>query len=221
MKLSGIDLLTKELDKEVASSSTLEQALASSQASYRLWIESGRKLRWSTTSPPDDHDYEVAKKIKQYYLNQLGFKGLTSTMTPYQLDLYGILTKAIPLTTRHTGMIMRLPYFYVEDQKRLKLKDIHNKQLLTGLAHQPNVLLDLEYIDTVFKGRRSNEIYEFWFKNRGGTLYSLFVSSSNPLLCLIESLVRVSWLTVTADVYPKTDRYNNYDFYLISNIRQV
>lgn len=223
MKLSGINFSNdiNVIDDVNKPSMPFEEMLARSQASYRTWIESGRKVRWSTTTQPTNSDYAEAEQIRQHYLNHLGFKGLTKTMTQYQLDLYGLLTNSVPVTTRHTGMIMRLPYFYVEDQKRLKLKNLYNKLSLTGLAHQSDILLELTYIDTVFKGRRSNEFYEFWFKNRGGTLFSLFVASGNPLLSLVESLVKIPWLTVTADLYPKTDRFNDYDFYLISNVKQI
>ena len=199
-----------------------EDPIALSCASYRRAIETEMAVRFQDLNHcvvrPDDH--KMANQVRQYYRNKIGVKALTSQqpLTPFYHDLYEMLLGNVELQQRHIGMIHRLPYFYVEDQDRERLrqliKDKNLKDDWIGNAiknigdKETHVLTPLMKI---FRSRRGSEAQEYWFQNQLGQPVMWSVLNGNPLRSVVDSLFVRSQVTVSA--YFRTGQVRGQDFY--------
>ena len=199
-----------------------DDPIALSCASYRRAMETEMAVRFqdldSCVARTDDR--EMANQVRQYYRNKIGVKALTShqPLTPFYHDLYEMLLGDVELQQRHIGMIQRLPYFYVEDQDRERLKQlIKDKSLKEDWignamkniggkeAHTLTPLMK------IFRSRRGSEAQEYWFQNQLGQPVMWSVLNGNPLRSVVDSLFVRSQITVSA--YFRTGQVHGQDFY--------
>jgi hypothetical protein len=199
-----------------------DDPIALSCASYRRAMETEMAVRFqdldSCVARPDDR--EMAKQVRQYYRNKIGVKALTSQqpLTPFYHDLYEMLLGDVELQQRHIGMIHRLPYFYVEDQDRERLKQlIKDKSLKEDWIG--NAMMNIGGKEThaltplmkIFRSRRGSEAQEYWFQNQLGQPVMWSVLNGNPLRSVVDSLFVRSQVTVSA--YFRTGQVHGQDFY--------
>jgi hypothetical protein len=152
-------------------------------------------------------DYEMANEVRQYYRNKIAFKTLTSPqpLTPFYHDLYEMLLGNVELQQRHIGMIHRLPYFYVEDQDRERLKQLIKDKTLSE-DWIGNAMKNIGGKEThaltplmkIFRSRRGSEAQEYWFQNQLGQPVMWSVLNGNPLRSVVDSLFVRSQITVSA-----------------------
>jgi hypothetical protein len=199
-----------------------EDPIALSWASYRRAIETEMAVRFqdlnSCLARPDDH--EMANQVRQYYRNKIAIKTLTSPqpLTPFYHDLYEMLLGDVELQQRHIGMIHRLPYFYVEDQDRERLRQLIKDKTLSE-DWIGNVMKNIGGKEThaltplmkIFRSRRGSEAQEYWFQNQLGQPVMWSVLNGNPLRSVVDSLFVRSQITVSA--YFRTGQVRGQDFY--------
>jgi hypothetical protein len=199
-----------------------EDPIALSCASYRRAIETEMAVRFLDLNQCIAHlqDYEMANEVRQYYRNKIAIKTLTSPqpLTPFYHDLYEMLLGNVELQQRHIGMIHRLPYFYVEDQDRERLKQlIKDKSLKEDWIG--NAMKNIGGKETqaltplmkIFRSRRGSEAQEYWFQNQLGQPVMWSVLNGNPLRSVVDSLFVRSQITVSA--YFRTGQVQGQDFY--------
>jgi hypothetical protein len=199
-----------------------EDPIALSCASYRRAIETEMAVRFLDLNQCIAHlqDYEMADQVRQYYRNKIAIKTLTSPqpLTPFYHDLYEMLLGDVELQQRHIGMIHRLPYFYVEDQDRERLKQlIKDKSLKEDWIG--NAMKNIGGKEThaltplmkIFRSRRGSEAQEYWFQNHVGQPVMWSVLNGNPLRSVVDSLFVRSQITVSA--YFRTGQVAGQDFY--------
>lgn len=199
-----------------------EDPIALSCASYRRAQETEMAVRFQDLNQCVAHpqDYAMADQVRQYYRNKIGVKALTSPqpLTPFYHDLYEMLLGDVELQQRHIGMIHRLPYFYVEDQDRVRLQQlIKDKSLAADWIG--NVMSTFGGKETqalnplmkIFRSRRGSEAQEYWFQNQLGQPVMWSVLNGNPLRSVVDSLFVRSQVTVSA--YFRTGQVRGQDFY--------
>jgi hypothetical protein len=199
-----------------------DDPIALSCASYRRAIETEMAVRFLDLNQCIAHlqDYEMADQVRQYYRNKIAIKTLTSPqpLTPFYHDLYEMLLGDVELQQRHIGMIHRLPYFYVEDQDRERLKQlIKDKSLKEDWIG--NAMKNIGGKEThaltplmkIFRSRRGSEAQEYWFQNHVGQPVMWSVLNGNPLRSVVDSLFVRSQITVSA--YFRTGQVAGQDFY--------
>ena len=199
-----------------------DDPIALSCASYRRAIETEMAVRFLDLNQCIAHlqDYEMADQVRQYYRNKIAIKTLTSPqpLTPFYHDLYEMLLGDVELQQRHIGMIHRLPYFYVEDQDRERLKQlIKDKSLKEDWIG--NAMKNIGGKEThaltplmkIFRSRRGSEAQEYWFQNQVGQPVMWSVLNGNPLRSVVDSLFVRSQITVSA--YFRTGQVAGQDFY--------
>ena len=199
-----------------------DDPIALSCASYRRAMETEMAVRFqdldSCVARTDDR--EMANQVRQYYRNKIALKTLTSPqpLTPFYHDLYEMLLGDVELQQRHIGMIHRLPYFYVEDQDRERLKQlIKDKSLKEDWIG--NAMMNIGGKEThalnplmkIFRSRRGSEAQEYWFQNHVGQPVMWSVLNGNPLRSVVDSLFVRSQITVSA--YFRTGQVHGQDFY--------
>lgn len=199
-----------------------EDPIALSCASYRRAIETEMAVRFLDLNQCIAHlqDYEMAEQVRQYYRNKIAFKTLTSPqpLTPFYHDLYEMLLGNVELQQRHIGMIHRLPYFYVEDQDRERLRQLIKDKTLSE-DWIGNAMMNISSKEThaltplmkIFRSRRGSEAQEYWFQNQLGQPVMWSVLNGNPLRSVVDSLFVRSQITVSA--YFRTGQVAGQDFY--------
>lgn len=167
--------------------------LALSWAAYHVWTKfpNRRWVQWNDIEA-HDHDRDMANATRRYYRDKLAMQALKATADPTQFsrDLYDICNGGT-MRECHRGMLYRLPYFYVEDNKRA--------DLIQHTLHQPNLndatpaLLREKYVKEIsrygriFHSRRGREIMEYWFhEDATGHPVQLAVGYDNPLRSMVE-----------------------------------
>lgn len=171
-----------------------DDPLALSWASYGVWLKFPDR-RWVdlTDVMASPHDHEMANTTREYYLNKLTLQGLSGhPMSDYQRDLYSCLLGEQQFTKRHIGMILKLPYFYVEDIARDALPgkftsqpDVRSQR---PLLLQESTVRELVGVQHIFKTRRGGEIDEYWFRDQYGEPVCWMSPSNNQFRTLIKSL---------------------------------
>ena len=166
-----------------------DDPIALSWASYRVWTKFPAR-RWVDLKDVEafEHDRAIAADTRRYYRDKIMMQTLKGRpLSDYQKILYGIVSGEAPIMSDHIGIIMKLPYFYVEDST---LADVFSKT--TGLESRENVAETrsdtITPVAKILSSRRRHESYQYWFADSQGhtTLWS--VLSNNPLRSLVDSL---------------------------------
>lgn len=204
-------------DFEEAAQEFPDDPFALSVASYRRWEEEG--LRWGDLEfmKPTDEDRLMAAEMQCYYRDKLALKALSSNkpLPQFKQELYEILTTK-EIKRKHFGMLHRLPYLYVEDQRRAELgqrfpdaqrpfespmvrwlkSPVQHRQLLSHLEHKIQPELQ------IFSGRRNNENMEYWYRDENNNPVVWVVKYSNPLRSIVDGLWKRGPLTLKYKAHP-------------------
>lgn len=207
-------------DPQISSQDLSEDLLVLSQCSYRLYMLGQPRWKEFRGLAPTKDDRIIANNMKQYYLGRLTFKMLSGQpLSDYQNCLYQFLSTG-SISASKVGLVYRLPYFYVEDNKRDKIKE----QSYEAQNCDPKTTnVSLRYIDTIFKSRRGRDAYEFWFFDQQRCPYMLSVVSDNPLLSLLQSLTEGNdeFVSYSANLYYQSNNHINLPYYKIVNLKRI
>ena len=166
-----------------------DDPIALSWASYHIYLKNPAR-RWTDLKDVEAHahDREIAAVTRRYYRDKIMMQTLKGRpLSEYQTILYGIVSGEAPIMTDHIGIIMKLPYFYIEDTtvarvfectqglvQRENLAD-HRQDTITPVAH-------------VLASRRNNETHQYWWADSQGRTTLWTVGATNPLKSLVQSL---------------------------------
>ncbi len=90
-------------------------------ASYRVWKENPTR-RWADleTVVVWQDDIEEAERLKKYYREHMVMEALKSTnginRSKFRQKLAKLVVNELDITKEEIGLLLRLPYFYEEDQ---------------------------------------------------------------------------------------------------------
>jgi hypothetical protein len=158
-------------------------------------------MRWHDLSEvqPDAVDLDQADQIRYYYYNQLLMMGLANKpLTMFKQRLMGVVDRSRDLVHQDIGILYRLPYFYVEDTARDRLRETYPSSA-AGRTHIPSCEdRPLRAVERILVSRRHNERDEFWFADQNNELVMWWVQKTNPLLSMVESIFKHSVKTQTS-----------------------
>lgn len=212
-------------EPEVSYNFTVDPLLVSCTL-YRLIKESRVNdkidyLNWSLTEHADkiaakitDQDRIFAESLGSYYKSKLIMAKLRGNhFTKFKTDLLQYLNDSpTRITSKFTGMIYKLPYFYQYD--------MHLVEIFSGekvdLEKAPNQLdrreIKLSFISKADNGQKKARHYEYWFKDERGTRILLEVEKHNPVRKLWEHSIQNGDVSINSN-FEKRHR-DNLAFYL-------
>lgn len=166
-----------------------DDPIALSWASYRVW-EKFPARRWTSLNEVTafPHDREIAQETRRYYRDKLLVQTLKGQpLSEYQVALYSVVSGAAPIMSDQIGLIMKLPYFYVQDTTTDNLC-----RETKGLARRDlpvSARMDtITPLAKVLHSARRQETYQYWFKNSNNEMTLISVASQNPLRSLVNSI---------------------------------
>ncbi len=200
IQAKNIQQLIEEWDLEISTTTTKAPAtevsfsddpIALSWASYGVWKKFPDR-RWVDLKDvmATSHDREIAQATRRYYADKLLMQTLKGQpLSQYQTALYGVVSGTAPILSDQIGLIMKLPYFYVQDTTLDNLckatvgvekKDFPVKQRRDTITP----------LTTVFVSQRRAEMYQHWFENSKGEMTLISVSAQNPLRSFVSSIFK-------------------------------
>jgi hypothetical protein len=166
-----------------------DDPIALSWASYRVWTKFPAR-RWVGLNEVEafEHDRVIASQTRKYYRDKIMMQTLKGQpLSDYQTLLYGIVSGETPIMSDQVGIIMKLPYFYVED---MTLAEVFGKT--AGLESREHVAETrpgtITPVAKILSSRRRAETYQYWFSDSNGISTMWSVLSNNPLRSLVDSL---------------------------------
>ena len=185
----------------------------------RRWVDLKDVQAWP-------HDREIAEVTRSYYRDQIMMSTLRGqTTSTFRKELYGMVNGE-PILSSQMGMLLKLPYFYVEDTTR----DGVFSQLKTWQGKQPRPLIPdrvqktLRPHSKILCSRRGGETYQYWWADEDDRAVLWTVSASNPVRSLIDSLYEMRTpITVSALCYESSQRgtYRDRTHYHLGDVRLV
>lgn len=198
-------------------------------AAYRRSIETEMAVRFPELNDcvVQPADYDLARRVRQYYQNKIAVKTLTSQrpLTQFYHDLYELLLGDVELQQRHVGMIHRLPYFYREDQDREQLRQLIQDRSLSE-DWVGNAMRQLTGKEThtlrplmkIFRSRQVAETQEYWFQNEAGQPVLWSVTNTNPLRSVVEGLFKMKQITIFAYFYIGQVKGQDFYHYYVNDV---
>jgi len=166
-----------------------DDPIALSWASYHVWTKFPTR-RWVSLEEVEAHEHDrvIASDTRRYYRDRFALQVLKGKeLTKFQHSLYELITEERPLMSDQVGMVMKLPYFYVEDTT---LDEIFGRtQPVTG-SHRIGHVGTIRPLTMYLMSRRSNEAHYYWFEDDLGHPVCWAVSTQNALRSVVESLYR-------------------------------
>lgn len=169
-----------------------DDPIALSWASYHVWTKFPAR-RWTDLKDVEAHEHDrvIAAETRRYYRDKLMVQTLKGRpLTEYQTILYGIVSGEAPIMNDHIGIIMKLPYFYIEDST---VAQVFEKT--TGLKSRESSIAETRE-DTItpvaqaLSSRRHHETYQYWWADSQGHTTLWTVLSNNPLKSIVDGLFR-------------------------------
>lgn len=192
------DTLRKDPAKEVIFA---DDPIALSWASYGVWTRKG--ARWVPLNDVEahNHDREMAAVTRKYYRDRYTMDALRGKqLTEFQTTLYGIVSGEQPILSDQMGILMKIPYFYVEDTT---LDNIfaNTKSVEKQLSVVENREDTITPVALTFASRKNHEIYQYWFEDSEGRTTLWAAGATNPLGSVVKSLynrkepirIRANW----------------------------
>jgi len=164
-------------------------------AAYRTWQETPH-LRWAdfNTVTVQPQDQTQAELVRTYYRDRIMMDALTrgtntAPISTFRQKLYSILNNTWEITQKEIGLLHRLPYFYAEDTA------LDQVILATTCAsnHHPGEVVESKFtmIARILRAAAGGDVIQFWFTcQEDQAPYCLSVQGSNPLLGLVDSMVK-------------------------------
>lgn len=216
------DIKDKKPSPEITFS---DDPIALSWASYQVWKKfPGRRWVDLREVEAHDHDREMASITRKYYRDRLTMQVLKGKrLTDFQNLLYGIVCGEQPILQDQIGVIMKIPYFYVED---VALDDLfsttkalqHDERAFFVPETKEDVVMPRAY---VFSSRKNNESHNWWWTDSQGHAVLWRASANNPLSSLVKGLYeRGGPLRIRAVWSFKRPRgpQNSHGHWMISNV---
>lgn len=180
-----------------------DDPIALSWASYAIWKKYPNR-RWVNLNDVEahPHDREIAAVTRKYYRDRFTMNALKGKqLTEFQQTLYGIVLGEQPILKDQIGIIMKIPYFYVEDTT---LDNIFANTKSVGL--EPLYIAETREDEITpcaytFATRRRFESHQYWFVDSQGRTTMWTAASNNPLVSVVRSLherkqplkIRANW----------------------------
>jgi hypothetical protein len=190
-----------------------DDPIALSWASYAVWKKFPAR-RWVDLKEVEafPHDREMAEATRKYYRDRYTMDALKGKqLTQFQTTLYGIVGGENPILSDQIGILMKIPYFYVEDTT-LDAIFSENKSVRRDSVIAENFEDTITPLAYTFASRKSHEMHQYWFTDSKGhtTLWS--VAASNPLGSVVRSLHnRKEPIRIRANWHHARQRGNRYD----------
>lgn len=209
-----LDTTLEQSRRESAALVLGDDPVALTCAAYRYFKESGIRYTELGTAIPTEADRTQAANLRKYYADRLlicTLKNKTEDgLSEFRRKLYGVVTDTYQLKKSDIGLLYRLPYFYAEDT------DIDHVVSTTTVADFEEA--KTEYQTGEFKlykrvlvTRRYADYIHFWLSKTASTCaYSVAVKTDNPLLSLLESLLKQP-VRLRYRAFPKRHRGHHYD----------
>lgn len=167
----------------------------------------------------NDNHKEEAERIRKYYSRKFIWKQLESNrnISDFRSRVCYLLENRIrTCKDRDSGIYYKLPYFFQEDM----IYDEFKKQYNTTDVPRIGIIktrpqLTLTYLKTSVSRQKKRNVNRFWFTDNT-YLYSIEITSDNPLLELFKQLV-IERMTITLDTYYNVDRIDQMYFYKLYN----
>jgi hypothetical protein len=182
-----VDLVCKR--KTATEVTFSDDPIALSWASYHVWLNFPQR-RWVSLNDvkAHEHDRAMAAETRCYYRDKLMMQTLKGKpLSEYQTTLYDIVSGEAPIISDQIGIIMKLPYFYVEDTE---LADVFgkNKALTKDSVIAESRRDTITPLRRILCSRKNMEVYQYWFANSAGEATVWIVNSQNTLKSLVDSL---------------------------------
>ena len=136
----------------------------------------------------EDEDRQRAEEIADHFGKQIVLAQLRGTVTDFQRAMGSFLASdRLILEDRQQGMIHRLPEYYENDVKMLKIRDTYfaDHQYITICEDESRfypTTRTLIPIDTVERNTRNSKVVQYWFKDSAtGNPTMLTVDTGNQL----------------------------------------
>jgi len=182
-----LDSTSKRPPREIAFS---DDPVALAVASHRLWIEGGPRWCELDKMKPTDQDRTTAQQLRGYYRQRMVMEKLKQTTgvetSSFRKKLGQLVTDQLCITSDEVGMLMRLPYFYAEDQAVDQvMSNTESAQLhLRGQPYTGEFTL----VQRVLRSRRSGEYYDYWLTDGASpTAHRFVMKTDNPLRQFMET----------------------------------
>ena len=166
-----------------------DDPIALSWASYHVWTKFPAR-RWVNLNEVEAHEHDrvIAADTRRYYRNKLMMQTLKGRpLSEYQTILYGIVSGEAPIMSDHIGIIMKLPYFYIEDTTVAKVfeqtKGLDRREPLADTREDT-----ITPVTSVLCSRRHSETFQYWWTDSQGRTTLWSVLSNNPLKSVVHSL---------------------------------
>lgn len=182
-----------------------DDPIALSWASYHVWLKSPAR-RWVSLDDVEahDHDRRIAFATRRYYRDRLALLALKGKeLTKFQSALYALVSNESPLMSDQVGMVMKLPYFYVEDTTQDEI--FSTSTAIPSGKNRPSRMMQRASTITPWArylmSRKSQECYCYWFQDDQGYPVMWAVGTNNNLRSLVDSLyyrnrpinIRANW----------------------------
>lgn len=194
-------------------------------ASYRTWKENPAR-RWEDleTVVVWQDDIEEAERLKKYYRETMVIEALKSSnginRSKFRQKLAKLVVNELEITKEEIGLLMRLPYFYEEDQALDEIKASTDCSRVKYQGVQRTLVeCTMTPLKKILVSRRAGDYYNYWFTDSDNTPYNLVIKSDNPLLKLFDNLYSRPTLRIHADTYPKTMRgHRGHHYYQLGSV---
>ena len=180
-----------------------DDPLALAVASYRHWCAGGGRWADLNDMQASEDDRRVAEQLKSYYRERLVFEALKktgqATVSEFRKKLGHLVNNELKITSGEVGLLMRMPYFYEEDQQvdKVMAKTVPAEQSLRGHTVAASFVLEKK----VLRSRRSGDFYDYWFtSDHSPAAYRFTLKHDNSLRQFVESFMQQSF-RVQANLY--------------------
>lgn len=179
-----------------------DDPIALSWASYAVWKKFPAR-RWVGFNDVEahDHDRELAEITRKYYRDRYTMDALKGKqLTAFQTTLYGIVGGEQPILEDQMGILMKIPYFYVEDTTLdaifSQTKSVERESVIA--ESREDTITPVSY---TFASRKNHEIHQYWFTDSQGRTTLWAALATNPLVSVVRSLhsrkepirIRANW----------------------------
>lgn len=192
-------------------------------ASYRVWQENPNR-RWADleTVVVWQDDIEEAERLKKYYRDHMVMQALKSVdganRSKFRQKLAKLVVNELVITREEIGLLMRLPYFYEEDQALDEIVAATDDSQVQGTTcHAYNAIFTP--LNKILVSRRTGDYYHYWFTDAEQTPYNLVIKGDNPLRGMFDALYSKGPMHLYANIYPKSMRgYRGRKYYQLGSV---
>lgn len=169
-----------------------DDPVALAMGSYREWKENGYRWFDLTNVKPTENDRRNAESLKSYYRERMVFEALKRVAniqtSEFRKKLGLLVNNELDITSSEIGLLMRLPYFYEEDQA------VDNVMIQTKAAtsylRAEEITATFALHSRVLRSRRQGDFYDYWMtSDHSPTAYRFVLKHDNTLRLLVESLL--------------------------------